>query len=61
MVFWKRTAFGLSVAAMPAALERMYVHTIPDRSMKKVHAMRSALFSGSISPYPMDVTVMADQ
>ena len=44
------TLFGLSVAAMPAAVERIYVQTIPDNIMKIEQTNRSHVFTGSIAP-----------
>ena len=40
----------VDVAAIPAAVERIYVHTIPESSMK-VLMIRSPVLTGSISPY----------
>ena len=44
------TWFGLSVAAMPAAVERMYVHTMPARIISTEQMRRSTELTGSISP-----------
>ena len=46
---------------MPDADESTTVQTMPDTSIMAEQMRRSPVFSGSISPYPMDVTVMALQ
>lgn len=38
-----------------------YVQMHPDMSMYVQASMRSVVFSGNISPYPIEVSVMIDQ
>ena len=60
-MFWYSTRFGESVVAIEATEPIAYVQTTPDAIIQNVQMTRSAVLRGSISPYPMPVSVMTDQ